>query len=38
MDWYKPFLLVLSIILAVLFIGKTKHRGGNATKMLNEKD
>lgn len=38
MDWYKLFLLVLSIILAVLFIGKTKHRGGNATKMLNEKD
>ena len=38
MDWYKPFLLILSIVSAVLFIGKTKHRGGNATKMLNEKD
>lgn len=37
-DWYKPILLLLSIIFSVLFIGKTKQRGGNAKKMMNEKE
>lgn len=36
--WYRLVILVLSMILSVLFIGKTKKRGGNASKMLNEKD
>lgn len=30
--WYRPVILVISIILSVLFIGNTKKRGGNRTK------
>ena len=32
--WYRPVILVFSIILAVLFIGNTKKRGGNAAKII----
>ena len=34
---YRLALLAVSAVLAVLFIGKTKKRGGNAAKMMNEK-
>ena len=37
-DWYKPVILLFSAVLSVLFIGKTKRRGGNAAKMLDEKE
>ncbi len=37
-DWYKPLVLAVSLILAVLFIGKAKQRGGNAAKMMKEKE
>lgn len=35
---YRPFLLIVSVVLAVLFIGKTRKRGGNAAKIINEKE
>ena len=35
---YRPIILAASAVVAVFFIGKTKKRGGNAAKMINEKE
>lgn len=37
-SWYRLIILAVSIALAVLFIGNTKKRGGNAAKIINEKE
>ncbi len=36
--WYRIPILVASFVPAVIFIGKTKKRGGNAVKMIKEKE
>ena len=36
--WYRLVILAISIVLAVLFIGNTKKRGGNAAKIKVEKE
>ncbi len=35
---YRPVILAVSIIASAIFISKTKPRGGNAAKMINEKE
>ncbi len=37
-EWYRAVILIASIVPAVIFIGKTKKRGGGAVKMINEKE
>ncbi len=36
--WYRPLILAVTIVFAILFIRNTKKRGGNAVKMINEKE
>lgn len=35
---YRPVILAISVVIAIIFISKTKQRGGNAAKMINEKE
>ena len=35
--WYRFIILAVTVILAILFIGNTKKRGGNSSKITNEK-
>lgn len=35
---YRPAVLIATIIISVVFVSKTKQRGGNASKMINEKE
>ncbi len=37
-NFYRPLILAVSIVISVIFISKTKQRGGNAAKMINEKE
>jgi len=37
-NFYRPLIFALSVVFSVIFISKTKHRGGNAAKMIKEKD
>lgn len=36
--FYRPLILAVTIFVSVIFISKTKPRGGNAAKMINEKE
>lgn len=36
--WLRPVILFISAVLAVLFIGKTKKRGGNVLNTIEEKE
>ena len=37
-EFYRPVILAITVIISVIFISKTKHRGGNAAKKINEKE
>ena len=37
-NFYRPVILTATAIISVIFISKTKHRGGNAAKKINEKE
>ncbi len=37
-NYYRPILLAVSVVISIIFISKTKHRGGNASKMIKEKE
>lgn len=37
-EWYRLIILAVSAVFAILFIGRTKKRGGNAVKIINEKE
>ena len=37
-EFYRPIILAITVIISVIFISKTKHRGGNAAKKINEKE
>lgn len=37
-EFYRPVILAITVIISVFFISKTKHRGGNAAKKINEKE
>ena len=35
---YRPIILAVTIVLSIIFISKTKQRGGGASRMINEKE
>ncbi len=37
-NFYRPVILIISLIISIVFISKTKHRGGNVAKKINEKE
>ncbi len=37
-NFYRPVILIATVIISVIFISRTKHRGGNAAKKINEKE
>ena len=37
-NFYRPIILAITIIISIIFISKTKQRGGNASKIINEKE
>lgn len=37
-NFYRPVILAVTVAVSVIFISKTKHRGGNAAKKINEKE
>ena len=37
-NFYRPVILAITIIISIIFISKTKQRGGNASKFINEKE